>query len=40
LFHYIKFYTCHTDEDSKLVVEKFVKIDIYGLITPGLFELI
>jgi len=36
LFHYIKFYTCRTDEDSKLVVETFVKIYIYDLITPGL----
>jgi len=33
LIHYIKFYTCRTDEDSKLVVETFAKIHIYGLIT-------
>jgi len=36
LIHYIKFYICRTDEDSKLVVETFVKIYIHHLITPGL----
>jgi len=36
LIHCIKFYTCRTDKDSKLVVETFVKIHIHRLITPGL----
>jgi len=36
LIHYIKFYTYRTDENLKLVIETFVKIHIYHLITPGL----